>query len=304
MVLGLVLATGALVANGAIFTYQHRAGLDRLTAATYGNDLYASLLAIVCLLLAGFVVLPWMNRYARVIAAIATFACLGAIAGTATRTAAIVVIVGLGVLALLFRLAGLPNLRPAWTWLLALVGVFAIAQALAVVFLRATALFGLILQEAAHRQSVPELESRLAIWKGTFSMVRSHLLFGVGPGQWDFFRHSYGVNFAEFLDVHNAYLNILADDGIFVLLAYLAIIAISVWRGATTFRALHATRPQIGDGVADVVLLGTIGIVTVAWLATDFVNSGAMNIRAQIFYWLLLAIFFRAPEIFGPRRRA
>lgn len=303
MVLGLVLATGALIANGALFTYQHRGGLDRLTAATYGNDLYATLLALVCLLLAGFYVLPWMNRYARAVTAIAAFGSVAAIAGTATRTAAIVVIVGLVGLAVLFRVVRLPNMHAATTWLLALAAVFGVAQVLAVVFLRATALFGLIPSEAAHGQPVPELESRFTIWRGTLSMVRSHLLFGVGPGQWDFFRHSYGVNFAEFLDVHNAYLNILADDGVFVLLVYLAIIAIALWRGAATFRALHADGAREGNEVSQKVLLGMIGIATLAWLATDLVNSGAMNIRAQIFYWLILAIFFRAPEIFGSRSR-
>lgn len=303
MTVGLVLATGALLANGAAFTYLHRAVLDRLTAGTYGNDLYATLMAIICLLLAGFVVLPWMNRSARAVAAIAAFGCLAGIAGTATRTAATVVILGLVALAVLFRVALLPNINNAFKWLMSLVGVFSVAQVFAVVFLRSAALFGLILGEAQRRQSVPELESRIAIWRGTLRMVRGHLLFGVGPGQWDFVRHSYGVNFVEFLDVHNTYLNILADDGIFVLLAYVLIIGLSIWRGATSFRALHADRRLERIGASDQVILGMIGIATVSWLATDFINSGAMNIRAQILFWLLLAILFRAPEIFRSRAR-
>jgi O-antigen ligase len=307
MVVGLVLATGALLANGALYTYQHRDVVERLTAGSFGNDLYANLLAVIGLLLAGFTIMPWMNRYTRAAAGIAFLGCVSGILGTKTRTAAIVLVFGMvAVAALLVTLSKWQGIRNGR---LVIVGGFATILCLAVVLVASNGRFGVILSELVRRQSVAdrlpcplhagcELDSRFAIWRGTLSMVHDHLLFGVGPGQWDFFRHAYGVTFATYLDVHNAYLNILVDDGLFVMVAYLLIIAVSVWRGLSTFGSLRNDPRQASAPVADYVLLGFLLIGIVAWLVTDLLNSGSMNLRAQIFYWCLLAISYRAREIF------
>ena len=301
LAIGLVLATGGLLANGLLFTYQHRAVLDRLTAGTFGNDLYANLLAVIALLLAGFVIVLWSSRLIRLVAAAATLACVAAIAGTGTRTAAIVFIVGLGGLAaLLHSVKGVMTANKR-RWFLLLIAAFFVSQLYAVLLLRSSALLGLLLGQAlhpSHVRAVPEVASRLAIWGGTLRMVHDHLWLGVGPGQWDFFRHAYGVNFIEFLDAHNAYLNILADDGVFVLVGYLSIIGVSLWRGLRTLQRLLAATQRRAGPLIDAALLGILAVGIAAWLVTDFANSGALNLRAQIFYWLMLALFYRAPEIF------
>jgi len=78
---------------------------------------------------------------------------------------------------------------------------------------------------------------RLAIWRGCLRLVRERPLLGGGPGTFwlrgaePFLWQSGGVSIpADVTAAHNEYLNILVDQGVFALAAYLALLALTLAR--------------------------------------------------------------------------
>jgi len=76
---------------------------------------------------------------------------------------------------------------------------------------------------------------RLAIWQNSFKVFLSHPLFGVGLGNYPLEADPL-ASYRNPTTSHNLYLDILAETGIFGLLAWLFLIFGSVWRLAASIR--------------------------------------------------------------------
>lgn len=117
--------------------------------------------------------------------------------------------------------------------------------------------------------------SRLTIWKATFSYLADHplqLLFGMGPADiMHPIAEACGVEFDSYSHLHNAFLELLARGGIFCLLSMLAALALLVRPAARMLLA-----PEVeGDRGAYLlpVFLGMCLIVAMAELPVFAVAS-------------------------------
>ena len=106
--------------------------------------------------------------------------------------------------------------------------------------------------------------SREAFWSAAVKMAENHPLFGVGPGRFPIEAQDYIVNNPVVLDnpvTHESYLEILAEDGIFAILLYLAFLA-STWRALSQARRLaREAHDSRGVDLAEALMAGFLWTV-------------------------------------------
>lgn len=70
------------------------------------------------------------------------------------------------------------------------------------------------LVEAVGRES--SVKTRLSLWRASLDMVRAHPITGVGWGQWNWVKASFGIDLDVLLDPHNGFLWLIAEGGVIV----------------------------------------------------------------------------------------
>jgi putative inorganic carbon (hco3(-)) transporter len=125
--------------------------------------------------------------------------------------------------------------------------------------------------------------SRQALWSAAVRMSADHPLVGVGPGQ-------FGPRSADYLVddplgirnpvAHNSFLEILAENGVFALLAFLAMVAM-------TWRALGQVQRSRAPGDADARRLAT---AAQASLVVAIVSANFLSVQLTVALWLLAGI--------------
>jgi len=115
-----------------------------------------------------------------------------------------------------------------------------------------------------------EDDGRFIVWKKTVKMIADHSLWGVGIGNWKIIFPQYGVEemmwqtasgIVHFQRPHNDFLWTWAETGIFGLVAYLAIFAISIYYA---FRLWFHAPDKCDRSLGMLILFGLISYVSIA----------------------------------------
>ncbi|MGH2894735.1 MAG: hypothetical protein ACRDPM_15945, partial [Solirubrobacteraceae bacterium] len=120
---------------------------------------------------------------------------------------------------------------------------------------------------------------------GNFVVVESH--YALQPGAIS--RIQYITETPQI--VHNTYLQLLAETGLVGLLAFLAVVATSLWAAFGAIRCFEAIGHSSYADLARAVVLGTIGMLAALFFITD---------GDDVRLWVLLAL---GPVLLGVARR-
>jgi putative inorganic carbon (hco3(-)) transporter len=125
--------------------------------------------------------------------------------------------------------------------------------------------------------------SRQALWSAAVRMSADHPLVGVGPGQ-------FGPRSADYLVddplgitnpvAHNSFLEVLAENGVLALLAFVAMVG-------TTWRVLTHVQRRAARGDPDTARLAT---AAQASLVVAIVSANFLSVQLTVALWLLAGI--------------
>ncbi len=124
---------------------------------------------------------------------------------------------------------------------------WSIAVAALVVFVVAVAFWRPTLFDPA----LKSFQFRLEYWQATVAMIRDHLIWGVGPGNFQnaYIRYKLPISSEEVLDPHNFLLELAANAGVPAAIAFVALIggfARRIWR----FGGAESASPDVSDNAA------------------------------------------------------
>jgi putative inorganic carbon (HCO3(-)) transporter len=161
-------------------------------------------------------------------------------------------------------------------------GVLLLAGVLAL----ALTLWGPLIDERlAMKERVADanVASRQALWSAAVHMSADHPLVGVGPGQ-------FGPRSADYLVddplgittpvAHNSFLEVLAENGVLALLAFVAMVG-------TTWRVLTQVQRRAARGDPDAARLAT---AAQASLVVAIVSANFLSVQLTVALWLLAGI--------------
>jgi putative inorganic carbon (hco3(-)) transporter len=157
-------------------------------------------------------------------------------------------------------------------------------------------LWGPLIEERVEQKSdvaSENLQSREALWRGAVLMSMDNPVTGVGPNRYgpesvDYVRDNPVV--IEEPVAHNAYLEILAENGPFALLAFVAFLAGSWMMLARQRRASRRARDPAGSRLATALQ---------ASLLVAIVGALFLSEQLTIPFWLIGAFAAAAPRVFG-----
>lgn len=142
---------------------------------------------------------------------------------------------------------------------------------------------------------------RSDLWRVGWEVFKGHPLFGVGAGNFVVVESHYAlrpgaISRIQYITetpqiVHNTYLQLLAETGVLGLLAFMAVVATSLW---ASFHAIRCFEAIGHSGYADLtraVVLGAIGMLAALFFITD---------GDDVRLWVLLAL---GPVLLGIARR-
>lgn len=136
------------------------------------------------------------------------------------------------------------------------------------------------------------INARILIWHNSVEMFKDKPLFGVGVGNFNYFKRFYPVYMPELGQryqvgptSHNTFMTILVEVGLIGFLPYAAILLIVAWRWLVTYRRCPGILAIGGRE-----LVATIGVSTICYLIT----ANTMDTRSFRFvmylFWLLLGL--------------
>jgi O-antigen ligase len=173
-------------------------------------------------------------------------------------------------------------------------GVLATALTVAVVIGAGLLLFGSVINERLQqKQSIAEknVDSREALWRGAVLMAMDHPITGVGPGRYG----AESVNYVRDNPIvirnpaaHNAYFEILAENGPFALAAFLAFL------GGSWIVLSRQRRASERAGNREAVRLAT---ALQAALLVAIVGALFLSEQLAIPFWLIGALAAVAPRV-------
>lgn len=284
------LAAVALLGNG-IYTSSINAD-DRFTASTLGRNGFSLALVLACIGAGGaalaFAVEHRGRRWLVVgAAALAAASIFGAVA-TGTRMSLLAFIpalaVGLG-LSRFWKTRG--STRAVAVAVVVLVVSIAAAGLITAEGGRAVgAVTNLddtvdIITDPEGEPSYSSVRSRTRFWQQAVAMAVAKPAFGVGPYQWNIVRYHIDAQAPETVaDPHNTYLQIAAEFGSPLLLAYLGLL------GTVAIGILGAAwRSREPIPLATTALL----IGSMVYPITELTNSHLFNVRLGVVGWIFIA---------------
>ena len=207
---------------------------------------------------------------------------------TKSRTAWIGTAIGLGLQVLLTRKIQLTGKK--WRLVLALAVILALAG------------WGLSHFGGLDRQVLTEapksLQYRLQYWSATWQMVRDHVVFGVGPGQfrWNYLLYKLPQASEEISDPHNLLLDVAANAGV---AAVLGLLTICLFLFKTVLNSGSSAELSESSG-RPLMLYFVLGITGMIWFI--FLFTGAddrllilLPMGATLF-WILRRILLTVVE--------
>ena len=136
-------------------------------------------------------------------------------------------------------------------------------------------------------------QSRPMMWKLAWKAIQAHPWLGVGAGNYalvtrDYYSADVGLA-QEVLDiqVHNAYLDIWAESGIFALLCYLGLFGGAIMKAWSCITSRSRFRSMLGKGLSLAIVSLCIQM-----------NTGTFHLRSiTLFVWLLVALAASLPHL-------
>ena len=229
---------------------------------------YLSALSILaCAMIWGF-----KSKWQIYLAAFSAVFGLVALIGTGSRIGW----VGFAVTIILFGFAALKKgwIKPSTLSLLAVVLVLVGALFYSTVYNRLTG------------DDTDSATARIEMWKLSWNMIQANPWLGVGAGNYalrtpDYYTYDVGeASHVINILVHNAYLGILAESGIFALLCYLGVIFGAIRNSWISMRSSSRFISLLGCGLGLAILSLSIQMVTGAFFLRSIV----------LFVWLLFAM--------------
>lgn len=146
---------------------------------------------------------------------------------------------------------------------------------------------------------VSTVTARFEMFDVAFGVIKSFPLFGVGPANYTHALRLYDTyGFLDFdqsgrlvhalLPVHNSFLSVAAELGIFGLLAYVSVLTVAAWRLFSMTRARRDLPARLALGA----LLGLMTIVL-----NDQFNAGFREPDVFLLFWLLVALSAALPRL-------
>ena len=133
--------------------------------------------------------------------------------------------------------------------------------------------------------------TRIQFWRDTISLLRSHLITGLGLGNW--YERYLAYTGHPLINPHDSYLQLYADTG---LLGGIAIVGAAVVFGYLYWRILHSFRRSNWDGMAigiiGSILAGMIDAVYEVNTSAPILKNGAITSYIAIPYLWFWAAFF------------
>ena len=106
------------------------------------------------------------------------------------------------------------------------------------------------------------------MWRLAWNVIQSHPWLGVGAGNYalvtrEYYTYDVGAQ-AEVYDkiVHNAYLGIWAESGIFALICYIGVMAAAIFKAWTCYRSQSQLVSLLGLGFALAIVSLGIQMIT------------------------------------------
>lgn len=134
---------------------------------------------------------------------------------------------------------------------------------------------------------------RLDIWAVNIDHVMRHPLFGSGPGGYAVYYVTY--NPATARSTHNNYFDVLAQNGVVGLLAFVAMMAMFLWIGFKTIRQVNRQADEWQDrnlafaaaGTA-IIFAALVSMMLGDWLLPFAYNQTITGFDSAIFAWLMV----------------
>jgi O-antigen ligase len=129
-------------------------------------------------------------------------------------------------------------------------------------------------------------DARLMMWKLAWNMIKAHPWLGVGAGNYalmtrDYYTPDVGSPEAVLdIQVHNAYLNMWAESGIFALLCYLSLMGSAILSAWSCIKSRSHFVSLMGIGLGFAIISLCIQMIT-----------GTFHLRSiTLFTWSLIAL--------------
>jgi len=125
---------------------------------------------------------------------------------------------------------------------------------------------------------------RIEAWRGAWAMIKDKPLFGVGYGLFPYFLPRYNPK-AGYMDAHNSYFIIAAEQGVPTLLVFLLIVFMLI-------RYSYRVYKRSNDKFYKAVALGFLGGLTGLLMANMF-GSRLNTLEISGYFWMLAGIIMR-----------
>lgn len=207
------------------------------------------------------------------------------------------VVIGAAVLGTLSRgaIAGLV-VAAVWAAVRGRVGLRSVAAAAAVLVVVAGAALVFqrpFVEDRLHAKGLvagDNIESRQALWGGALDMAADHPVLGVGPGMYPVRADEYVVDDPLRIEqpvAHNAYLEVLAENGVPALLALVAFV-VGTW---VVLRRTHRLAAAAGDRGSEQIVTALQAAHIVAVVGAGFLS---VQITPPLWFIGALAVALRA----------
>ena len=279
-------------------------GGNRLSVATYGVNTFGHLLAFISLFCIPFAV----NYYAEkqkfpfFILAGCFLTCIVFLLMSANRMSFGLLVFGIGLYSLFYPAPFKKKLRVGLMFILMLAGaLFSFSIVQPELMSRIFGVFDIVSGEQAI-DNISELQSRFVVWGISLEMILEHPLFGAGPGQWNYLKHTFGSMppwMSTILDPHNGYLLYASEMGLISMFIYYGIIIYSIYCGFKTFKRLKVAyrNGRSADNGFYMSFFLMLSLIICCWLLSDLTNASGLNIRVQSLMWSLCSILFISPSL-------
>ncbi len=137
------------------------------------------------------------------------------------------------------------------------------------------------------------LQYRLQYWSATLPMIRDHILFGVGPGQFRSHYLYYKLPEAseEISDPHNLVLDVAANGGLIALVGLFAIGLLFIVNGNSPKGNVQPSEEPVSDFYVPRVLSGLVAAIWCCLLCTGYDDRLLVFLPAAVvMYWVLRGV--------------
>lgn len=168
------------------------------------------------------------------------------------------------------------------------IGLPALATSLALAFIYQDTLNALMISEE-DQGSLGGDFGRFGLWARGLEVLQDHLVFGTGPAGYALYYVSLVPDKA--MSMHNNYMDILAETGVFGLLSFVALLIGLGWLGYTTLPTLREPSDRVACAAALAGLVAVAqGMMLGDWVIPFVYNQTIAGFDHAAYTWLMFAV--------------